>query len=52
MSDVLTKEFINALTRRHKRKARRTKRLKAAIPKPPATGGTGVADGPTKLIAT
>jgi len=52
MSDVFTKEWINQLVRRHKRKARRHKRLSAAKPKPPATGGVGVADASSPQSAT
>ena len=52
MSDIYTKEWINQLVRRHKRRARRTKRLDTAKPKPPATGGVGVADAATPQSAT
>ena len=49
MSDILTKEFINELVRRHKRKARRKKRLDAAKPKPEVKGAVGVADDSTPM---
>lgn len=53
MSDVFTKEWINQLVRRHKRKARRHKKLEPAMPKPAATGGVGVCDAAsTKVDAT